>query len=289
MVGDLDADVIAGYGRHLALAGARGGRPAAPSGNWPAISRRATYKRTHTPSGPTGPRVASRPVFPVSWRGSSIDTRVLCPEALEHLAAWHADGVEATCCCATGRRCACRSRRRRTSMDGSPRHRWPGRRRRRRHRAAGIALRCGSDDHELRDVRELGEAADRDTPTNALLGRIDERDHFASCSDVSGRSDTDGPEPKVPLVVAPDGHHRLLVDPMRALLPARERICGQRPQQLDLAREQFADRLPTAVDRAPQILHTPRAAPCTAGRARRKRSWSACSPLAVDAHPPTRA
>jgi len=31
VVGDLDADVIAGYGRHLALAGGRGGRPAAPA------------------------------------------------------------------------------------------------------------------------------------------------------------------------------------------------------------------------------------------------------------------
>jgi hypothetical protein len=31
LVGDLDADVIAGYGRHLALAGGRGGRPAAPA------------------------------------------------------------------------------------------------------------------------------------------------------------------------------------------------------------------------------------------------------------------
>jgi integrase len=30
-VGDLDADVIAAYGRHLALAGGRGGRPAAPA------------------------------------------------------------------------------------------------------------------------------------------------------------------------------------------------------------------------------------------------------------------
>jgi len=31
VVGDLDADVIAAYGRHLALAGGRGGRPAAPA------------------------------------------------------------------------------------------------------------------------------------------------------------------------------------------------------------------------------------------------------------------
>jgi len=31
LVGDLDADVIAGYGRHLAAAGGRGGRPAAPA------------------------------------------------------------------------------------------------------------------------------------------------------------------------------------------------------------------------------------------------------------------
>ena len=31
LVGDLDADVIAAYGRHLALAGGRGGRPAAPA------------------------------------------------------------------------------------------------------------------------------------------------------------------------------------------------------------------------------------------------------------------
>jgi len=31
VVGDLDADVIAGYGRHLALAGGCGGRPAAPA------------------------------------------------------------------------------------------------------------------------------------------------------------------------------------------------------------------------------------------------------------------
>ncbi len=31
LVGDLDADVIAAYGRHLALGGGRGGRPAAPA------------------------------------------------------------------------------------------------------------------------------------------------------------------------------------------------------------------------------------------------------------------
>ena len=31
LVGDLDADVLAAYGRHLALAGGRGGRPAAPA------------------------------------------------------------------------------------------------------------------------------------------------------------------------------------------------------------------------------------------------------------------
>jgi hypothetical protein len=31
LVGDLDADVIAAYGRHLATAGGRGGRPAAPA------------------------------------------------------------------------------------------------------------------------------------------------------------------------------------------------------------------------------------------------------------------
>ena len=29
MVGDVDADVIAAYGRHLAMCGGRGGRPAA--------------------------------------------------------------------------------------------------------------------------------------------------------------------------------------------------------------------------------------------------------------------
>ncbi|MGO9788203.1 MAG: hypothetical protein ACLP8S_01385 [Solirubrobacteraceae bacterium] len=31
LVGDLDADVIAAYGRHLAVGGGRGGRPAAPA------------------------------------------------------------------------------------------------------------------------------------------------------------------------------------------------------------------------------------------------------------------
>jgi hypothetical protein len=31
VVGDLDADVIAAYGRHLATSGGRGGRPAAPA------------------------------------------------------------------------------------------------------------------------------------------------------------------------------------------------------------------------------------------------------------------